>query len=163
MPRARKAASGRAKSRSNGSPGRKATARRRKLPSARPQSERERVRNLVALDAAALMSRIAARADEMIGLFSRHRDREPLLNPLRSRLPEMGFRELSLLSAREQSAVSAFVEALEALRWYFRYTVDMPSTAEQRFRVHRRSLDACYERLVAAVGPPRADEPEPLP
>lgn len=161
MPSARKPAASRTSGRSKSSRGRKAVAKARKPAPARSQPEHERVRNLVALDAAALMSRIAARAGEMVGLFSLHRDREPLLTPLRSRLPEMSFRELSLLSAREQRAVSLFVEELEALRWYFRYTADMPSTAEQRFRQHRRGLEACYEQLVAAVGAPRADEPEP--
>ena len=126
-----------------------------------PNAGLARVRNLVALDAGNLMRRLDAHAEEMIGLFSRLRDREPLLNPLRSALSTMSFSDLSLLEPRQQSAVGFFVEELEALRWYFRYTVDMPSAAEQRLRQHRRRLRLAYERLLESVGPAQPPELPP--
>lgn len=41
--------------------------------------ERERVRHLLALDAAAVMRRLNDRRDEMVTIFSRQRDREALV------------------------------------------------------------------------------------
>jgi len=120
---------------------------------ARRNSQKERVRNLIALDAGGVVQRLEERGDEMIAMFSLHRDREPLLSPLRSWVPSATFQELSLLSAEQQSAVTGFYEGLDGLRWYFRYTNDMPGTAQQVFAHHRKKLRAAYALLEAALGP----------
>jgi len=116
-------------------------------------SERERIRNLIALDARGLMQRLAERKDEMIAMFSRHREREPLLTPLRSWVPSASFQEIVVLSPEQQAAVARFYEELDALRWYFRYTSDMPGTAQQIFGHHRKRLGEAYAGLDEALGP----------
>jgi hypothetical protein len=133
----------------------------------RKLSERERIRNLIALDADALMVRLDERKDEMIAMFSRHRDREPLLSPLRSWVPSASFQEIVLLAPAQQGAVAHFYEELDALRWYFRYTADMPGTALQIFAHHRKRLVLAYEGLKDAIGPaqpvpPSAPEAPPV-
>jgi hypothetical protein len=135
--------------------------RARRTAASRPRraavsTDAERVRNLVALEAAGLMRRLAQRSEEMISLFSRLREREPLLAPLRSPLTTMSFEHLALLEPRQQSALGHFVDELEALRWYFQYTTDMPSSAQLRLRQHRRSLEAAYQRLAEEIGPAQA-------
>ena len=121
-------------------------------PPRRRTPEPDRVRNLIALDAAGLVRRLAACRGEMIALFSRHRDRDALLTPLRSLGPTAAFHDLMLLEPVEQSAVAAFYEELESLRWYFRYTADMPSTAQGVFEAHWGRLSAAHEVLAALVG-----------
>ena len=120
---------------------------------ARRPSESQRIRNLIALDARALMARLEARKDDMIAMFSLHRDREPLLSPLRSWVPSASFQDMAVLSPREQGAVAAFYEALDSLRWYFRYTSDMPGAAQRSFALHRKALRAAHEALCVALGP----------
>lgn len=120
---------------------------------AQRNSEKERIRNLIALDADGVVKRLDERKDEMIAMFSLHRDREPLLSPLHSWVPSATFQELSLLSTRQQTAVTAFYEVLDGLRWYFRYTNDMPGTAQQVFAHHRKKLVAAHARLCEALGP----------
>jgi hypothetical protein len=122
---------------------------------ARRVSERERIRNLIALDAHGLMKRLAERKDEMIAMFSRHREREPLLTPLRSWVPSAIFQEIVLLPPEQQAAVARFYEELDSLRWYFRYTSDMPGTAQQIFGHHRKRLAEAYDGLKDTLGPPR--------
>ncbi len=117
----------------------------------RPTSDRDRVKNLIALDAQAVVQRLAERRGAMIALFSRHRDRDALLAPLRSFGPP-SFEALALLEPAAQSAVVAFYEELDALRWYFRYTDDMPGTAQQVFDGHLRRLLAAHGGLSALLG-----------
>lgn len=137
--------------------------RMRSPPPPRRTSERDRVKNLLGLDAQGVMERLAARRDAMIELFSRHRDREALLGPLRTSGPA-SFEALALLEPAEQSVAVAFYEELDRLRWYFRYTDDMPSTAQQVFERHLRRLQAAHAGLAALLGrgePPPADPAEP--
>jgi hypothetical protein len=115
--------------------------------------ERERVRHLLALDAAAVMRRLNDRRDEMVTIFSRQRDREALVSPMRSTLSTMRFSEIVRLTLREQKAVFEFHEALDDLHWYLRYTVDMPGTLEMRLQFHLKLLNERHGRLVDVLGP----------
>lgn len=124
-------------------------------PPPRRSSERDRVKSLLALDAKSVMDRLAARRGTMIDLFSRHRNRDALLAPLRTLWPA-GFEALALLEPAEQAAAAAFYEELDALRWYFRYTDDMPSTAQQVFERHLRRLASAGAGLSALLGKDRA-------
>lgn len=128
----------------------------------RPSLEFARVRNLIALDAANVIARLEARKDELIPLFSKLRDREPLLGTLRSWFPSAAFRDLSVLDARQQTAVSTFYEQLDQLRWYFQYTVDMPGAAQQVFVQNHRRLVHAYAALLSSLGPP-VTEAEAIP
>ena len=126
-------------------------------------TERERIRNLIALDAQGVMARLEQRKDEMIAMFSRHRDREPLLSPLRSWVPSASFQEIVLLGPEQQAAVAAFYETLDSLSWYFRYTSDMPGTAQLTFAAHRKRLREAYQILQDALGPAREPKPSAAP
>ena len=130
---------------------------RRKQPP--PVDEKTlRVRNLIALDASALMRRLEARRAEMFVLFSRLRSREPMLQTLATRYTSATFQELVHLPVREQSVVDHFYECVDVLRWYFTYTEDMPSTAQQTFITLHRRLDEAYRKLLALQGPPASPD-----
>jgi hypothetical protein len=113
-----------------------------------------RVRNLIALDAASIMRRLEARRSEMFVLFSRLRSREPMLSTLTTRYASATFHDLLNLPAHEQSVVDHFYECLDSLRWYFTYTEDMPSTAQQTFNTLHRRLEEAHRKLVATLGHP---------
>ncbi|MDY7227305.1 hypothetical protein [Hyalangium rubrum] len=123
---------------------------RRKQPDETPA----RVRNLIALDAALIMRRLAARRDEMFTLFSRLRSREPMLSTITTRFNSATFHDLVHLPEREQAVVHAFHERLDEMRWYFTYTEDMPSTVQQTFTALYRRLEEAYRLLVVTLGPP---------
>ncbi len=121
----------------------------------RPDEEAARqVRNLVAVDAENVMRRLHERRDEMIAIFSRRREREVLLGTVRSYFEQADAAYLVHLKPEEQSATSAFYEALERLRYYFRYTEDMPGTVERVVEKHLAELTEHYERLVRVIGGP---------
>ncbi|AKI98376.1 Hypothetical protein AA314_00003 [Archangium gephyra] len=54
-----------------------------------------------------------------------------MLSTISTRYSTATFHELVHLPVLEQSVVDHFYECLDALRWYFTYTEDMPSTAQQ--------------------------------
>jgi hypothetical protein len=112
-----------------------------------------RVRHVLAMDAANVMRRLHARQDEMVRLFSRLRDRAPLMNAVHSWFPTITFAELTLLEPSEQHAVNAFYEELDELRWYLQYTEEMPTHVREKLARHVRRLDACHRALTAAIGP----------
>lgn len=123
----------------------------------RPKSdEAARVRHLLALDAANLMSRLRARHADMVALFSRLRDRGPLLETVQCWFTSISFGELCLLSPAEQLAANGFYELLGEVRWYLQYTEDMPGTVQQRLGTFLRRLEERHVALVAALGPPDA-------
>ena len=119
-----------------------------------PDGHAARVRHLLALDAANVMSRLAARQDEMVALFSRLRSREPLLEPLQSWFSSIAFAELVALSPAEQRAANSFYEQLAGLRWYLQYTEDMPGQVQLKLSALLRKLETGHAQLVAALGPP---------
>src|SRR5512140_2628852 len=116
-----------------------------------------RVRNLVAIDATNVMRRLAARREEMVTLFSRLRQREPMLETVESWFGSIGFGELCALPARSQAAVNAFYESLGELRWYLQYTEDMPLTVRKTALQHQRRLEVAYARLIEVLGAPDPD------
>lgn len=116
-----------------------------------------RVRHLLAIDSHNLMTRLAARQDSMVGLFSRLRDREPMLTVLDTWFDTITFSELSTLDPAEQKSVNRFYELLSEVRWYLAYTEDMPGQVQTRLNGFSRRLEAAYRELVAVIGPPEAD------
>ena len=113
-----------------------------------------RVRNLISLDAANIMRRLEDRRSEMFALFSRLRSREPMLSTLATRYASATFHDLVHLPVHEQSVVDHFYECVDALRWYFTYTEDMPSTAQQTFTTLHRRIEEAHRQLVATLGHP---------
>ena len=128
-------------------------ARRKKL-----DETPDRVRNLIALDAALIMRRLGARRDEMFTLFSRLRSREPMLSTIATRFTSATFHDLVHLPEKEQAVVHGFYERLDEMRWYFTYTEDMPSTVQQTFTALHQRLEEAYRLLVVALGPPVTPE-----
>ena len=112
------------------------------------------VRALLLLDASNVMRRLAERHEQMLAHFSRLRDRDALLLPLSSWGETARFADLVCLSVREQAAVSRFYERLGELRWYFRYTDDMPGTAQAVLRVHLKTLGEAHASLVKELEAP---------
>lgn len=116
-----------------------------------------RVRHLLAIDAHNVMTRLAARQDAMVGLFSRHRDREPMLTVLDTWFDTITFTELATLEPDEQKSVNRFYELLSEVRWYLAYTEDMPGLVQTKLTAFLRRLDTSFRELVAVIGPPEAD------
>jgi hypothetical protein len=116
------------------------------------RAEKDRVRHLLALDATAVMRRLADRRDEMVRIFAHQRDRRALVEPLRSTFDTVRFSDLAILSVPEQRVVHDFHEALDDLRWYLQYTVDMPGTLEQRLHHYLRTLAGTFEKLAQKLG-----------
>ena len=119
----------------------------------RTSSEGVRVRHLISLDAALVMKRLVERKEEMVSLFSRLRDRTPMTETLRSAFDTIRFTELALLAPREQLGVHHFYDLLDQLRWYVRYTEDMPSKVLTFLSLHVRLLEGAHHKLEALLGP----------
>jgi hypothetical protein len=117
----------------------------------------ERVRHLLALDAATVLKRLETRQDEMLALFSRLRDRAPLLEAIRTAYSSITFTELVALAPAEQLAASTFFETLFELRWYLQYTEDMPQQVQLKLVQHLKRLRGAQQRLTAVIGPPDAE------
>lgn len=122
----------------------------------KPPQLAERVRHLLALDAATVLQRLESRQDEMLTLFSRLRDRAPLLEAIQSAYASITFGELVALAPAEQLAVSTFFETLFELRWYLQYTEEMPQQVQLKLAQHLKRLRAAHQRLTAVIGPPDA-------
>ncbi len=114
----------------------------------------QRVRHLLALDAARVMARLEKRQGEVVTLFSRLRDREPLLAMVHSWFGTATFAELATLEPFEQAAAHAFHDLLDELRWYLTYTEDMPLTVQSTLDQLVRRLEEAHRVLVTHIGPP---------
>ncbi len=120
------------------------------------EADTARVRHLLSLDADAVMKRLTSKQDEAVGLFSRLRTREGMIELCRSSFTSITFSELVRLDPLEQAAVEAFHHTLGELRWYVRYTEDMPSTVKSTVTMYVVRLDELHHALNAAIGPPEA-------
>ena len=123
---------------------------------ARPRRPRNdaagRIRHLIELDAGNVMVQLAERSQEMVALFSRLRDRTPLLAALHSWFPTITFGDLAKLRPGEQFAVNEFYRVLSELRWYVQYTEDMPLQLERRIGLLAARLRVSHGRLTETLG-----------
>ena len=117
----------------------------------KPTDAQARVRHLILIDAANVMARLEGRLEEGVSLFSRRRDREPLLGTVQSLFASISFGELSVLEPEEQLAASEFHELLGELRFYLHYTEDMPGQLERRVALLVGMLRARHDRLNSAL------------
>ena len=120
------------------------------------EADTARVRHLLSLDADTVMKRLVSKQDEAVGLFSRLRTREGMIDLCKSGYTSITFSELVRLDPAEQAAVEAFHHVLHELRWYVRYTEDMPSTVKSTVTLYVARLDELHHLLNAAIGPPDA-------
>ncbi len=116
-----------------------------------------RVRHLLVLDATTLLARVEKREDEMVRLFSRLRDRSPLMTATHTTWPSIGFDSLAALTPAQQRAATLFYERVGELRWYLQYTEDMPLQLRQTLELSVKRLGEALRTLVAALGPLDAD------
>lgn len=100
-----------------------------------------------------VMTRLSRRHAEMVQLFSRLRDRGPLVAAVHSWFQTITFTELSQLEPHEQSAVNVFYELLGDLRWYLQYTEEMPLQVQQRVVKFVRELQKAHRVLTDVIGP----------
>lgn len=117
----------------------------------------QRVRHLIAVDTAKVMKRLATRQTEMVRLFSRLRDRSPLLEVVHSWFESITFSELAAIEPHEQRAVNAFYDLLGDLRWYLQYTEDMPLQVQQRVVKFVHELRTAHRALTSVIGPADAE------
>lgn len=136
-------------------------ARRLETASDLRDAETRRVRHLITLDARNVVARLERRLVEMVGLFSRLRDRAPLLEAVKSWFPGVSFGQLALLEPEEQRAVDAFYRVVEDLRWYLEYTEDMPLQLERTIGLLFRGIVESHASLVGVVGRPEDDGKRP--
>lgn len=115
-----------------------------------------RVRHLLSQDATEVMKRLQAKQDEAVGLFSRLRTREGMIELCKSLYTGITFGELVRLEPAEQQAVQAFHHVLHELRWYVTYTEDMPSTVKSTVTLYVSRLEDLHRQLNAVIGPPEA-------
>jgi hypothetical protein len=127
---------------------------------AKSRSDADRVRHLIAVDAATVMGRLGKRQAEMVRLFSRLRDRSPLLEVVQSWFASISFKELACLEPREQKAIVTFYEHLADLRWYLQYTEDMPLQVGTHVTQFARELATAHRVLTEQIGPPDAEGAE---
>jgi hypothetical protein len=120
------------------------------------EADTAKVRHLISLDAARIMKRIESKQDEAVGLFSRLRTREGMIELCRSAFSSVTFSELARLNPPEQAATFDFHELLDAMRWYVSYTEDMPSTVKTTVSQYVRRLEELHRALVVRIGPPGA-------
>ncbi len=116
-----------------------------------------KVRHLLSIDANNVMTRLAARGDAMVGLFSRLRDREPMLSVLDTWFDTIVFSELSQLEPHEQKSVNRFYELLAEVRWYLAYTEEMPLQVQTKLTAFTRRLEAAFRELMGTIGHPEAN------
>lgn len=116
-----------------------------------------RVRHLISLDATALMQRLLTRQAEMVGHFSRSRDRSAMVSALDSWFSTITFSDLARLEPVEQRAIAAFFGLVNELGWYLRYTEDMPGQVQLVLSASVRKLELAQRLLVATIGMPDAE------
>ena len=107
--------------------------------------------HLVALDSTNLVRRLDERHLEMVSAFSRLRDREGLLGSMRNVGLSARFEDVAALPPAVQTAVAAFYELVDELRWYFQFTTDMPGTLADRFTGYRKQLGEAHAVLAVAL------------
>jgi hypothetical protein len=121
------------------------------------EDETARVRHLIALDAQDVFLRIRDQHEEAVALFSRLRTRDALTDLCRTLYASITFADLARLSPAEHKVIAAFYACVEQLRWYVRFTEDMPSTVKSTVAQFHRRLEHLHRELTIALGPPEAD------
>lgn len=88
----------------------------------------ERLRQLVAMEIERVVDDLTSRREFLLEIWSRHRDRTPLLDTIFTRWRSVAMTDLALLPTEAIAACELFHRELEELRLYFRFTEDMPTT-----------------------------------
>ncbi len=117
----------------------------------RLSDEAVRAMHLLALDATALVRRIESRHEQMVAGFSRLRDRDALLGALHAFGLTARFQDFSALPIAVQDAALRFYELADDLRWYCKFTQDMPGALSLRLEAFRRELAQAHAALARVL------------
>ena len=127
----------------------------------------ERLRKLLALEVARVLEDLELRRDLLLELWGRTRDRSIFLDTVHSRWKTLGFPELTLLETETVAALDTFFRELEELRFYFRFTEDMPVHLADTYELGIVRLEAVGRYAIDALGGvpelPMIEFPEDLP
>ncbi|MFN0062359.1 MAG: hypothetical protein ACKVPX_07560 [Myxococcaceae bacterium] len=115
------------------------------------------MKHLLVLDAANVMRRLEEHEEEMVRLFSRLRDRTPLIAPTRTWFDTITFGDLALLTPAEQRVANVFYSQLSELQWYLQYTEDMPGQVQRVLGQRLTALEVAHRALVHVLGPPTGE------
>ncbi|MEQ1501892.1 MAG: hypothetical protein ABMB14_06660 [Myxococcota bacterium] len=112
----------------------------------------ERLRRLLAIEIERIAEDLEIRRGFLVEIWSRHRDRGPLLDTIFSRWRTLALADLALIDADAVVACEAFYRELDELRLYFQFTQDMPTTLDERFAEAYRRIAAYAELAVRLLG-----------
>lgn len=93
----------------------------------------DRLRRLIALEIDRIVEDLELRREFLLDIWSRHRDRGPLLDTIFARWRTLAMSDLALVDVDAVVACEAFYRELDELRLYFMFTEDMPTTMGERY------------------------------
>jgi len=119
----------------------------------------DRLRQLLALEIARIVSDFELRKDFLKHVWSAHRDRRPFLDTVFSRWTTVGFPDLALLTTEEVAAVDTFFTEVEDFRLYISYTNDMPQALGDHYDWIGKRMRVYGENAIELLGgePERPD------
>lgn len=114
----------------------------------------DKLRRLLALEIHRIVEDLELRRSVLLELWGRTRDRGMFLDTVFSRWATLGFPDLLALEPQEVVLVDTFYRELHELRFYFRFTEDMPVTLSDTYDVGLIRLKGYGELVVEAFGGP---------
>lgn len=117
----------------------------------------ERLRRLLAMEIARIVEDLESRREFLLEVWSRHRDRGPLLDTVFSRWRTLSMADLALIDSEAIVACDAFHRDLDELRLYFQFTQDMPTTMDETYLRAAERIVATGAVAIQLLGgaPPR--------
>jgi hypothetical protein len=112
----------------------------------------DRLRQLLALEIARIVSDFEIRRDFLKFVWSAHRDRRPFLDTVFSRWTTVGFPDLALLETDEVAVVDTFFSEVEDFRLYISYTNDMPESLVDHYDWMAKRLRLYGEAAIDRLG-----------
>lgn len=112
----------------------------------------EKLAKLLALEISRIIEDLELRREVLIELWGRTRDRGMFIDTVFSRWATLGFPDLLALETEQVTAVDTFYRELHELRFYFRFTEDMPAHMLDTYDLALRRLGAYGELALEALG-----------
>jgi hypothetical protein len=117
----------------------------------------DRLRQLIAMEIGRVVEDLEVRRGFLVEVWSRHRDRGPLLDTVFTRWKTLALADLALIDAEAMIACEAFYRELDELRLYFQFTQDMPTTLDEQYALALARVQAYGNLALRMLGgaPPR--------
>lgn len=119
-----------------------------------------RLRTILVLEIVRIVEDLSARREFMVGVWSRTRRREVLIDTVHSRWRSVGVAELLELTEDQMVALDTFHRELEELRVYLSHTDDMPMSLGDQLELALSRLLPLGDAALAALGAPPMREVE---